>query len=257
MSYSFIINPNSGNNRKKNIIDKILHKYTSENIFIKFTEYPGHAAEIARQDLQNNIPNIIAVGGDGTVNEIASQLAGSNANFGIIPMGSGNGFARSMEIPLKPEEAIHTIFGKKIKRIDAGKLNDRFFFAVAGVGFDANIANRFQVSKKRGAIPYFIAGFKEFFKYSYPEFFIKNNNRESSFKPLIITVANASQFGNGAKIAPQADLQDGLLDICIVNKMSLLESIKASLKMFKGKIHQVSAYSAFTSNRIEITSENK
>jgi len=256
MNYSFIINPNSGSNRKKNIINKILQKYPSKEISVKITEYPGHASEIAKQELHKNTQNIIAVGGDGTVNEIASQLVGSKVNFGIVPMGSGNGFARSMLIPLKPHHALETIFKNNTKQIDVGKVNDKFFCAVAGVGIDANIAYRFQQSKKRGPVPYFIAGFKEFFKYPYSEFYIKDGDKELQYRPLTITIANANQFGNGAKIAPLADLQDGLLDICIVQKMSLLKSINAASKMFKGNISQIASYSTFTSDRIEISSKN-
>jgi len=257
MNYSFIINPNSGNNKRKNIIYKILHKYPSDKITVTVTEYAGHAAKLAQQELKNGTANIIAVGGDGTVNEVASQLVGSEANFGIIPMGSGNGFARAVNIPLKPQEAFDTVFRNKSKRIDVGKVNDKFFFAVAGLGLDANVAFRFQESKIRGAIPYFIAGFMEFFRYSYPEFIISTNDNGSNMNPLIIIIANGNQFGNGAKIAPHADMQDGLLDICVLQKMSILTALKAVIKMFQGKIDQIPAYAASTSKHIEITSEKK
>jgi diacylglycerol kinase (ATP) len=257
MKYSFIINPNSGNNRKKNIIYKLLNNYPSDKIAVTVTEYAGHAAELAQQELNKGTANIIAVGGDGTVNEIASQLVGSDAHFGIIPMGSGNGFARAVNIPLRPQDALDTVFRNKSKRIDVGKVNDKFFFAVAGLGLDANIAFQFQESKIRGAFPYFIAGFKEFFRYSYPEFKISNNNNGSAMNPLIITIANGNQFGNGAKIAPHADLQDGLLDICVLQKMSLITSFNAVIKMFQGKIDHIPGYVASTSKRVEITSEKK
>lgn len=256
MNYSFIINPNSGNNKKKNIIKNALQKYPSEKISVKFTKYPGHAAEIAKQELQDGVPNIIAVGGDGTVNEVASQLINTNVNFGLIPMGSGNGFARSLNLPLKPKQALETIFKNKIIEIDVGKVNDRFFFAVSGVGIDAYIASRFQGRKIRGAIPYFIVGTKAYFNYSYPGFTIINKDEKVTANPFLITIANTSQFGNGAKIAPQAELQDGLLDICIVQKMSVIKTINAAIKMFRGRINDLSTYSTFTTDKIEIASQN-
>lgn len=255
MNYTFIINPNSGNNRKKSIIKNYLRQHTSKNITIIFTKYPGHASEIAKLELHKGIQNIIAVGGDGTVNEVAGQLVNSRANFGLIPMGSGNGFARSLNIPLNTKLAFDTIFKLNLKKIDVGKVNDRFFFSVAGVGLDAHIALRFQTGRLRGPLPYFLAGVKEYLKYPYPEFNLKNA-KDILVKPLIITIANGAQFGNGAKIAPQADMQDGLFDVCLIEKLSLLKAINAASKMFSGKLHRLSEYSAFKSGKIEIISQS-
>ena len=257
MNYFFIINPNSGSNKNKSIIKNTLRKYPDlEKSFI-YTEYPGHAARIAKQLIEKDVKNIVAVGGDGTVNEIASEMINTDVNLGIVPMGSGNGFARSLNLPLNPRQALDGIFKMYSIKVDVGKVNQRYFFAVAGVGMDATIAYSFQSSKKRGAFSYFIVGAKEYFNYSYPEFNITSNNETISVKPLIITVANANQFGNGALIAPHADLQDGLLDICIVNRMSLFKTVQAANKMFKGQIRKLSSYSTFNSKGLEISSQNE
>lgn len=255
MKYFFIINPNSGNNKKKHIIKNALSKYPDIERYVKYTEYPGHAAEMTRLLIANGIQTVVAIGGDGTVNEIACELVNSQVNLGIIPMGSGNGFARSLKIPLNPRQALENIFKSRSIKVDVGKVNQRYFFAVAGVGIDANIAFKFQSSKKRGAFPYFVIGVKEFFNYSYPEFTITKLNESVLVKPLTLTVANANQYGNGALIAPHADLQDGLLDVCIIAQMSLLRTLYAAKKIFEGEIHQLSAYSSFNADRFEISSQ--
>jgi len=255
MKYFFIINPNSGNNKKKHIIKNALRKYPDLEKSVKYTEYPGHAGQMTRQLLEKGIQTVIAVGGDGTVNEIACELVNSQVNLGIIPMGSGNGFARSLNIPLNPGQALENIFKSNSIKVDVGKVNQRYFFAVAGVGIDANIAIKFQSSKRRGAFPYFVIGTKEFFNYSYPEFTITKSNEKLLVKPLTITVANANQYGNGALIAPHADLQDGLLDVCIIAQMSLMRTLYAAKKIFEGEIHKLSAYSSFNADRFEISSQ--
>jgi len=131
------------------------------------------------------------------------------------------------------------------------------FFAVAGIGFDAQVADQFQKRKIRGALPYFYIGFKEYMKYSYPGYFVKSQEKEIKTNPLVITIANGTEFGNGAKIAPQADMQDGLLDVCIFDKMSVAKGLVSLPKMFNGKINQIDAYSSFKSQKIEIETDLK
>ena len=257
MNFTFIINPHSGTRKNKLHLAKLIEQKASSDFEIKYTEYAGHASELAAKAVEDGCENIVAAGGDGTMNEVAGKIVGSNLNFGLIPMGSGNGFARSLGLPLNPEKALDVIFRTKIKRIDTGKINGLSFFALAGIGFDAQVASQFQKSVIRGALPYFFISFKEFLKYSYPRYFINSPEKKFKINPLVITIANAAQFGNGAQIAPQADIQDGWLDVCILDKMSVFEAMKILPKMFTGKINQADPYSSYRSQTIEIESDLK
>ena len=206
--------------------------------------------------MENNTANVIAAGGDGTINEVASQLVNSQTNLGIIPLGSGNGFARAVGIPMESEKAINVLFQGHTRAFDAGKINDKYFFAVAGVGLDASIGRRFQEYHTRGPLPYFYLGIKSYFEYGYPGFKIVTNKTKMKVNPLLITIANAPQFGNNAFIAPQADMHDGLLDICILNKMNVIKSVAALVKLFNGKIQTVADYHSLKTDHAEIYTEN-
>ncbi len=256
MNFTFVINPRSGTSKNKSHLTKLIEQKSSD-FKILYSKYAGHAPKLAAEAVKQGCKNIIAVGGDGTMNEVASKLVGSDTNFGLIPMGSGNGFARSLDLPLNPNDALNIVFKSKVKKIDTGKINGVCFFAVAGIGFDAQVASQFQKSKKRGALPYFYIGLKEFLKYSYPGYFINSLEKRMKITPLVVTIANATQFGNGAIIAPQADMQDGLLDVCIFDRMSFFVTLKNLAKMFSGNVNQASAYSSFKSQAIEIECDSK
>ncbi|KAA3608784.1 MAG: diacylglycerol kinase family lipid kinase [Calditrichaeota bacterium] len=257
MNNIFIINPHSGSIKNKSYLFSLIEKIFSSSYEIKVTEYAGHASQIAKEAVKEKCQNIIAIGGDGTMNEVASQLVGSASNFGLVPMGSGNGFARSLGLPLKPENALKTIFNRKIKTIDTGTINGLPFFAVAGIGFDAQVASQFQKRKVRGALPYFFIGFSEYMKYSYPAYTVKSPDVNQEVAPLVITIANATEFGNGAKIAPQADIQDGYLDVCMFDKMSVIKGLISLPKMFNGRISEISSYSNYKTKSVEIISDTE
>ncbi len=257
MNFLFIINPVSGPaNSRKNIKD-LIFKSIGKNADIQITSRAGQASEIAKEALRRGFENIIAVGGDGTMNEVARVLVNKRANFGLIPMGSGNGFARSLGIPLNHQKALDTIKRKKIKKIDAGIANGVYFFVVSGIGFEANVARRFRESKKRGPVPYFFNGLKELLVYQYPAFTISSKEFSSKINPLTIAVANAPQYGNNALISPDSDMCDGFLDTCILSKMSIIKSVKALKLLFNGQITNLESYTSFTSNQITITSNQK
>lgn len=241
MKFLFIINPNSGVQRDKSTLTSLINKYFFNEAEIVFTQYAGHAAELTDKN-KKHIPNIIAVGGDGTLNEVASQLIGTNVNLGLVPMGSGNGFARALGIPLNVEQALKNINAATVKRIDVGKVNKHYFFAIAGVGFDAVVAKAFERSKKRGLLPYVMHAIKSYFTYSYPTFEIMQNGRKEKVAPLSLTIANSSQFGNGATIAPTAVIDDGLLDLCIVNKMPITSTLSTTRHLFNGTLSKSAHY---------------
>ena len=238
MNYIFIINPYSGNRKKAKSITKIISDNIAGSYKIVYTEYSGHATELAKSFAKDNINTVVAVGGDGTINEVARSLVNTDASLGIIPSGSGNGFARSLNIPLDTESAVKLLNNPQIKVIDSGKINDKYFFGICGVGFDALVGAKFQNFGKRGPLPYFYIGVKEYFKYNYESFVIEENGNKDEYDPLLIAVANTSQYGNGASIAPQADPSDGYLDLCIINKMKRSDALKNIRLLFNGKINQ-------------------
>ncbi|MCB0281183.1 MAG: diacylglycerol kinase family lipid kinase [Calditrichaeota bacterium] len=256
MKYSLIINPNSGKDRSKFAIVSLIKKF-NKDVDILFTKHPGHAGKLAKKSASEKKDIVIAAGGDGTINEIASALLHTNTSLGIIPLGSGNGYARSLDIPLKPYDAMNVIFKKNKRLVDVGEINEKYFFAVAGVGLDASIGQKFQQHHTRGALPYFYLGLKSYFEYDYPKFNLKINDEIFNINPTLITIANAKQFGNGAIIAPQADIQDGLLDICILEKMSIIQSLDTVLKLFNGKIEKAGSYKSYRCNKLEISSEHR
>lgn len=212
----FIINPIAGkgkNNIEKCIIDSFA--LTHFIPIIEKTERKHHAKELVNKHLSKGIKHFVAVGGDGTVNEIAGQLIHTEAKLSIIPIGSGNGLARTLGIPLDIKGAINKIKENKFKTIDSGKINGMLFFCTAGVGFDAKCAERFDNNPNgRGLWNYFKVILTNYFKFE-----IQNGKlNEQEIAYFSITFANASQFGNNAFIAPDAIIDDQHLDCTIILK---------------------------------------
>ncbi|PWS28078.1 diacylglycerol kinase [Pedobacter yonginense] len=242
----FIINPISGGKGKLRIpdfIDKYLDKEKFSPNFI-FTEYIGHAGELADEASLKNFDIIVAAGGDGTINEVATKVLKHNKILGILPLGSGNGLARFLNIPKNLRQAISLINNLKIEKIDSATFNNKSFFNLAGMGFDAHLSAVFSSDKKRGLSGYVKLGFKEVFNYQPQVYTINIDGVEHKRKAFAVTIANSSQYGNDVFIAPSASVKDGLLDVCIIKPFSLLKLPVLSYVMLKGR--------AETSDMIEI-----
>ena len=252
ISYRFIINPISGSKKLDKLIHLIEAEFSGVDHELCYTKYAGHATELAEDAAGSGIDVVVSAGGDGTINEVATGIVGTATALGILPRGSGNGFARSLTIPLDMKSALDLLLKKNIYTIDTVRINDSHFFGVAGVGFDSIVAHAFQAFGTRGPLPYFYVGVKEYFKYNYPEIQIETENRSLVLNPLIVSIANTSQFGNGAQIAPQADFQDGLLDICIIKKLPIMKSLKSVSDLFSGKIAGNEFYETFRAKKIRI-----
>lgn len=217
--YLFILNPNSGTSIGKNI-DSVTRtieafaKKTNNNSHILFTESPGHATELVRKNKESTTwKAIVAVGGDGTVNEIAQPLLGTSTPVGIIPVGSGNGLARHLKLPLSFDKALNKLFTGTAITIDSGLINDIPFFCTAGMGFDAYVGQLFSKQATRGLATYVNVSFNAYWSYK-PQQFTVDGKKLNAFS---LSFANAGQFGNNAWIAPHADLQDGVLDQCTIS----------------------------------------
>lgn len=250
----FIVNPRSGVGNKNNLpgyIDSLLDS-SKWDAKIIFTEYAGHAAEIAGK-YRNIKSAIIAVGGDGTVNEIAHSLAGSNTALGIIPAGSGNGLARHLKIPLDTSHAVKLLNNAKIQEIDTCSVNDHFFACTAGVGFDAKIGAAIKGKKIRGFKQYINIALREFFTYKPEQYLLETDSGKLERVAYLITAANAAQYGNNALIAPEADIQDGFIDVSIVKPFPKYLGMQMIWRLFSGKMSDSKYVETFKTKTLKIT----
>jgi diacylglycerol kinase (ATP) len=234
----FIINPKSGVDRVKalkDLIDQHLdkHKFLPE---IAYTQYAKHGTLLAKEAVAAGFKIIVAVGGDGSVNDVIAGIHGSDATLAIIPKGSGNGMARTLNIPLDVAQAIAVINQEKRTRIDLGKADGRIFVSNVGVGFDALVAKKFAKSKRRGMAMYSWIVTKHLWTYKEWNWEVEVDKKVLNEKAFILTVANAQQFGYNFKIAPVADLQDGLFDIVIIKKFPKILGSLVAMMAFKGTL---------------------
>lgn len=236
----FVVNPHAGATKKTDLPQQLhsrldLHKFKYETVH---TQYGGHARQLSAEAVAQGIPFVIAVGGDGTVNECADSLMGTKSALGIIPMGSGNGLARDIGIPLETSKAITLLNHHEIKTIDCGMANGRSFFCTAGVGFDAYISKKFTLNKQRGFMGYLRNVIEEFLNYESREYSITYDRETKTLKAFAITFANAAQFGNDAYISPLADICDGKLDLCIVKEYPKHLGLSMGLRLFNRSMHK-------------------
>jgi YegS/Rv2252/BmrU family lipid kinase len=230
----FIYNPNAGiqNEAQKKQWLEILHAIP--NVFIWETTKPLEAIALTRKAIEQKASRIIAIGGDGTVNEVASVLAETTIPLGIIPIGSGNGLARHLQLPLQFEAALSKALQGKEIAIDVGKINDRMFFCTTGIGFDAAVAHRFSKGSNRGFINYAKSTIHTLFHYKPIEISINNGSKEKVFS---LTIANANQFGSNAYISPFSDLQDAQLEMVIIKPHSIAKAAILAVRLFNKTIH--------------------
>jgi len=235
----FIINPISGGKRKDqvpNLIKEILD-HTQFEATIVYTERAMHGSDLAKNAI-GTYDYVIAVGGDGTVNEIASAITGTDIALGIIPFGSGNGLARFLGIPMDTAKSIETINAELVETIDSAKLNGQWFFNLAGMGFDAHIAEVFSHDKKRGFFAYVKSSLQEISNYKTETYYINIDGVDFMREAFMLSIANSSQFGNNAHVSPLASVQDGLLDVCIIKQFPMWRFIEMGIRMFAKTAHK-------------------
>lgn len=236
--FIFIINPIAGTKQKHSIHDAILKIFPKDSFEVFFTTHGGHAFELAAQKVQEGYIHIIAVGGDGTINEVASALVNTNCHLGIIPAGSGNGLARHLGIPVAYPEALKIIQKHKIRSIDVGQVNDRYFFCTCGTGFDASVGKKFAMDSKRGMLSYIRATIHQYINYSPKTYILKVENKKVKFKAFLVTFANSGQYGNNVYIAPNASIDDGFLDLCVLRPFPKTSTLELGLRLFFKNIDQ-------------------
>ena len=251
---TFIINPISGT-RSKDEIPEIIESVLDHEQFtpaLRFTEYAGHASEIAKECAEDGHDIVVAVGGDGTVNEVARSLTHTSTALAIIPCGSGNGLARHLCLPLDARKAVETINACKIEAFDYGVINGQPFFCTCGMGFDAFISLKFAEAGKRGPITYVENVLKEGLKYKPETYEVSDESGAKRYKAFLIACANASQYGNNAYIAPGATMKDGEMDVVIMEPFDVLDAPQIAADLFMKTFGNNSKIKTFRAKQIHI-----
>jgi YegS/Rv2252/BmrU family lipid kinase len=251
----FILNPKSGGSKNKRYdLEKIIREsFPGQEILILDSE--NRITNMRERILGNGYETVVAVGGDGTINMAATAVKNSPVALGIIPMGSGNGLARELGIPLDPVEALNLISNGTINRIDGGEVNGKTFFCTSGTGFDALIGHLFDSSATRGFYTYSKITLSSLLNYRPEVYQLIIDDKVLRRKAFLITVANARQYGNDVFIAPQANTRDGLLDICILKPFRLWQVPLLIRRMFKGTVGGSGLYESYRSAAFTIIRE--
>ncbi len=250
---AFVINPNAGVKKNINIIEFIKSNFPKHINYDFIVWKNKHDFDSVKQQLLNgNYTVVVACGGDGTVNQTAAVLINTNMALGILPLGSGNGLARSNHIPMDLKKALKIIERETVKIIDGAVINNIPFFCTAGIGFDAHIANEFAISTKRGFITYFKTTIKEFFGYKPNNYTITIDGKTINTDAFLITIANAGQWGNDIYIAPEAELTDGILNISILKPFSIIAIPIIGIQLFSKKIHTSIKLQSEKGQKVEI-----
>lgn len=236
----FIINKFSGGGYRPDLEGRIIEtcRKAAVECRIEFTQKRGHATELAQWAVDQRMDIAFAVGGDGTVNEVAQGLVHTDVAMGILPKGSGNGLARHLRIPMAIRSAMKIITDHRILSIDTLTVNEKLSVNVSGIGFDGQVALLFAGKAKRGLAGYAKLVLEEFRRFKEFEAQVTVGENQHTTKAFIIALANSSQFGNNARVAPNASVQDQLLDISVVRKVPLIHALGFTQKMFTGKLHR-------------------
>jgi len=257
LKLQFVINPISGGKSKQKVIELIEQKLPKDQfeVTVRFTERENHATELALKAVEEGMDCVIAVGGDGTINEVAQALVGTQTALGIIPYGSGNGLARHLEVFLSPEKAIENLKRFNKIAIDTCFINEKPFFCTSGVGFDAYVSSLFAQAGKRGFKTYVKSTLKAFFGYKPEKYILQTDEGKIELQAFSITFANASQYGNNAYIAPHANIQDGYIDVCILKPFPKWKMPLLGIGLFLKQLPKLRYYQSFRVKSVFLTRE--
>lgn len=233
-----IINPVSGTKNKAKLPELLDHVFGNSPWHVETvtTERPGHAKELASDAVRQGFAGVLAIGGDGTVNEVGAALCDTDTALGIIPVGSGNGLARHLRMSMNAARAMQTVAQGNIEQFDYCTVNDRPFFCTCGVGFDAQVSHKFANEGTRGFITYLRTTIGEYFKYHAQHYRISIDDYTTDEDAFVIACCNAAQYGNNAFIAPRATMQDGFIDITVMHSFNLASAALIGARMFSRNI---------------------
>ncbi len=257
LRYLFLLNPVAGVGGRRDFLQIIGTACEGKKVKYKilFTRAAGDAKKIIRKRF-DKYDIFVAVGGDGTMNEVASSLAGTSGIMGLIPAGSGNALGRELGISMKPEKALNQLLNGHVVQIDTGLVNDRRFMNVCGLGFDHHIAGCFSKTTRRGPIPYFILVMKEFFRYRSQQYEVEIDGTAKSYKSFVLALANTSQYGNDAFIAPQASVSNGFLEFCAIKPVGFLGALGLGFRLFNKTIDRSPRCTYFKTKNVVIRGKN-
>ena len=250
----FIANPISGTHDKRPIIESLPQYLPAEQFEweVAWTDHRGHAAELAQQASKDGFDVCAAIGGDGTVNEVARSLCHTQTALAIIPMGSGNGLARHIQIPMNSDKALEVLARCDIKALDYGLINDTPFFCTCGMGFDAFISEKFANSGKRGLLTYIENTLKGGLSYEPDTYELELDGQKEHYKAFLIACGNASQYGNNFYITPQASMSDGLLDVTIMEPFNVIEAPQIVMQMLNKTLDTNSRIRTFQCHSLHV-----
>ena len=253
----FIVNPTAGADRAGDSFNEVRAMLDDMNMDYSFdyTHYKGHATELAVDAVKGGEKYIVSVGGDGTLNEVAQGLVNTDAVLGVLPFGTGNDLAKALKIPTDPREALTVLLLESPRRMDVGIANDRMFFNVSGFGFDVDVLLATEKYKKRfrGMIPYLLGIVHSLTHLRTLHLNIKDDGREWQRDALLISVGIGTHFGGGMNVLPLSDPFDGLFDVCIVKKLSVLKFIRLLPVFIKGGHTGYKEVEYFRTDRLEVS----
>ena len=255
---AFIVNPISGTKSKSRLAKLIRESLDLQQFAptVVVTEYAGHATQLAQQFALQDYYAVVAVGGDGTINEVASGLIGSQTALGIVPNGSGNGFARHLDISTRMNRAVEMLNNSEPILVDYGMVNDKPFFSTCGVGFDAVVAANFS-DTERGLKGYMQTILKDLFQYKPERYHIEGEGIDLTTTAFLVNFANASQWGYDAYIAPKASVQDGWLDIAVVSEFPMVIAAGLALRLFTKTIDEMVHMDMLRAKELTLTREDE
>lgn len=254
----FIVNPNAGKKISDQIINVIRREFP-QNIYYQIVIWKDkdHFEEITELLKSQGYTDAVAVGGDGTVNQVAKTIVNTEIALGIVPIGSGNGLARTLGLSMNIDEVIKQIVDGKYSTIDSGTVNGRAFFCTSGIGFDAHIGNLFATSVKRGLQAYVKITLRELFLYRAKTYVLKFNHQEIKRKAFLITVANAGQYGNDFYIAPEAKLNDGQFHVVILKPFNFFKVFEIFTKILRHKAQKSRSIETYVTNELTVIRDRK
>lgn len=259
MKICFIINPVAGKRAARARCRERLAALTSRSgVVAEFRTTTGnlHARELALSAIEEGFERVVSVGGDGTMNEVASALVNTGVPIGLVPLGSGNGLARNLGLPLDFDRAVEVALTGGVRTIDSGRVNGQAFFNVMGAGYDAELGRRFNDSKRRGFLTYLGIGVSVFCSYRMQRYEIATEgNAPVVFDAFLLSVANSTQYGNGAHIAPGASLDDGRLDLVGITTSNPIWVPGLLTRLFSGKMDRSAHVVTISSRRFDILRE--
>lgn len=258
----FIINPKSGiRKREKASLPALIEKYLDNEIYdysISYTQYAGHAIELSKVAVENGYHVIVSVGGDGSINEIAGSLVGTDVVLGIMPFGSGNGLARHLGIPVRAKKALNVLNRFHIRKIDVGEYAPgKFFFSNVGIGFAVKVVKWFEHHRVRGFLSYAVAVVRGFTTNQPIKITLQINGQTLEREVTVLNICNSNQYGYGVGITPNAKLDDGILDVAILNKFSRWLFPLYALFILTRKQHWIPHYELYSSTTCKVINEEK